>query len=292
MTAVALALASSLAYGASDYVSGQLTTRLPAAAVVLVTASLQSLLMLVVVAWVGEPVSGLGLGAGAAGGFIAALALILYYRALALGPAGIVAPIAAVSSALPVLASLVVGAALGLATLAGLVAVLAGLVVLTRSAASGDAASDGRAQPTVRPVTLAFLAALCFGLAFLLIDAGTDSAPESTLWVLCGVQLGAVPMPWLYTRLVDGRRALSLTQARSAWWPLLWVTALNMAADAALIVALRDGPVGVISVMSSLAPAVTIGLGQFVARERLTRAQAVGAALTFLGTLVVVGSTG
>ncbi len=291
MTAVVLALVSSLAYGASDYASGQLTTRLPAAVVVLVTATLQSLVMAIVVAVAATPFSGFGLGAGAAAGFIAALALILYYRALAIGPAGIVAPIAAVSSALPVLASLIAGAALGVATLVGLIGVLAGLVVLTRSAAGDDGAPGARSHSAVRPITLAFLAALCFGLAFLLIDAGTDRAPHSTLWVLCGVQFGAVPMPWLYTRLIDGGRALSLTRARAAWKPLLSVTALNMAADVALIVALREGPVGVISVMSSLAPAVTIALGHVIARERLTRAQAVGAALTLLGTLVVVGAT-
>lgn len=288
-----LALLSSLTYGASDYASGRLTARVSAALIVLSTALAQSLVMLIVALATRTPFSDIGFGAGALGGLFGALALITYYRALGRGPAGVVAPIVAASSALPVLVSLVLGARLGPATLAGLISVLIGLVVLTRQAeptpVPGPAAHATR---SVRPAILALIAAVCFGVAFLVIDAGADVARKSTWWVLCGVQVGALPMPFVLSRLLGSGERLHWMDARNSWMGLLGVTALNLVADAALVLALRDGSVGIVSVLASLAPAVTIALAHALTRERLTLSQSWGAGLTLAGTLLVVATTG
>ncbi len=291
MTAVALALVSSLAYGASDYASGRLATRVSPAQVVLVTAFLQSLCVLGLALAGGVPFVAVNLLWGAAGGFVGALALILYYRALTSGPAGIVAPIVSTSAALPVLVSLAFGVVLPPLTLAGLTVVLLGLVILARSSEPSTAALNPPMIRPVRPIWLALIASACFGLAFLLIDTGSDQAPESSLWVLWGVQIGALPMPFIYSALTRQWDELRSTAARSTWRPLAAITVLNLAADASLVFALRDGQVGIVSVLASLAPVVTIGLATLRLRERLTPAQSIGAALTLAGTLWVVATT-
>lgn len=288
-----LALLSSLTYGASDYASGRLTARVSAALIVLSTALAQSLVMLIVALATRTPFSDIGFGAGALGGLFGALALITYYRALGRGPAGVVAPIVAASSALPVLVSLVLGAPLEPTTLAGLISVLIGLVVLTRQADPLPNPGPGTPETgSVRPAILALIAAVCFGVAFLVIDAGADVARESTWWVLCGVQVGALPMPFVLSRLLGSGERLHWVDARNSWVGLVSVTALNLVADAALVLALRDGSVGIVSVLASLAPAVTIALANALTRERLTLSQSWGAGLTLAGTLLVVATTG
>ena len=73
--------------------------------------------------------------------------------------------------------------------------------------------------------------------------------------------------------------------------PLAGITLLNLIADAALVWAMRDGEVGPVSVLASLAPAVTIGLAHAVSRESLTDAQALGGALTLIGSLLIIGAS-
>ncbi len=289
MTAVVLALVSSLAYGASDYASGRLVARLSAAQIVLITSATQGLVLAVAAFAAGGVFSAVGFGGGALGGLVGAVALMAYYNALARGPAGIVAPIVSTSSALPVLVSVLLGAAPGPVTITGLLGVLVGLVILTHSADTGSQSQPG--EPTARPVMLALMASLCFGLAFIVIDAGADRAPQAAWWVLCGVQVGALPAALVATGLAArGRSRERWASFRAARTALTIVAILNLVADGALVFALRAGEVAVVSVLSSLAPAVTIGLSHVLVRERLTRPQTIGALVTFVATLLVIAS--
>ena len=68
MTAILLALGSSVGYGVSDFLASRVARRVPPVLLVLYSQALQSVVLLVVVVAVRQPYSGGGLGWGAVAG--------------------------------------------------------------------------------------------------------------------------------------------------------------------------------------------------------------------------------
>src|SRR5687768_14051532 len=124
-----LALLASVLWGAADFLGGTATRRLPGASVVGVS-QLVALLGLVPVAVLtgalDEPRDYLGpaLLAGAAG----VVALAAFYRALAVGTMGVVAPVAALGVVVPVAAGLLDGETPALVQLVGIAVAVLGVV--------------------------------------------------------------------------------------------------------------------------------------------------------------------
>src|SRR4030095_6131513 len=94
MTAILLALGSSVGYGVSDFLASRVTKRVAPVLLVLYSQTLQSVVLLVVVLAVSQPFSGAGLAWGTAAGAVGAAGLVAYYQALAVGQTAIVAPLA------------------------------------------------------------------------------------------------------------------------------------------------------------------------------------------------------
>ena len=92
MTAILLALGSSVGYGVSDFLASRVTKRVAPVLLVLYSQALQSVVLLVVVMAVSQPYSGAGLAWGTAAGAVGAAGLVAYYQALAIGQTAIVAP--------------------------------------------------------------------------------------------------------------------------------------------------------------------------------------------------------
>src|ERR687890_250206 len=101
MTAILLALGSSLGYGVSDFLASRVAKRVAPVLLVLYSQALQSVVLLVVVLAVSQPYSGSGLAWGAAAGAVGAAGLVAYYQALATGQTAIVAPLASTCAAGP-----------------------------------------------------------------------------------------------------------------------------------------------------------------------------------------------
>ena len=92
MTAILLALGSSLGYGVSDFLASRVAKRVAPVLLVLYSQALQSVVLLVVVVAVRQPYSAAGLGWGAVAGAVGAAGLVAYYQALATGQTAIIAP--------------------------------------------------------------------------------------------------------------------------------------------------------------------------------------------------------
>jgi drug/metabolite transporter (DMT)-like permease len=90
MTAILLALGSSVGYGVSDFLASRVARRVPPVLLVLYGQALQSVVLLVVA--VRQPYSAGALAWGTASGAIGAAGLVAYYQALATGQTAIVAP--------------------------------------------------------------------------------------------------------------------------------------------------------------------------------------------------------
>jgi len=301
MTAILLALGSSVGYGVSDFLASRVARRVAPVLLVLYSQALQGVVLLVVVVAVRQPYSGAGLAWGAAAGAVGAAGLVAYYQALATGQTAIVAPLASSGAVLPLLVDLAGGERPSAPALAGLVLVLVGIAVTSLASAEEEDEDVPAPAPTWHgppaprrrvavprppaPVLLALVAAVCFGLFFVGVDRGGEAAGGGVLWVALGVQVGALPTTLAGALGARGRH-LGIGD-RAQLWPVGLLTVLNLSADASLAYAVTRGDLAVVAVLGSLAPVVTAALAHTLTAERPAAAQTAGAALAVLGTLVV-----
>ena len=301
-TALLLAVAASAGYGASDFLAGRAAQRLDPTAVVLVSEGAQALVVLAFA--LSQPFSATAFGWAVAAGAVNAVGLVLYYRALGAGPSGVVAPLVASATAVPAAVAAISGTLSGPLTFVGLAAVVAGVATGAAGASAGcdpsEAASPCRGASRPRRcgpagagggaayLVPAGLAALALGAFFVLVDRGAMATMMTgVLWVPLGVQVGALPLTAGRVLARRQRGAPVALPGRRHLPPLAGLAALNLAGDVALAFALAAGNLGVVAVLASLGPAVTGLLARTLDRERLSRRQAWGAALTLAGVLAV-----
>jgi uncharacterized membrane protein len=123
--------ARTASYGTSDFLASRVTKRLSPVLLVLYSQAVQGLVLLVIVLAVQQTFAAIGLAWGAAAGTFIAIGLVAYYQALATGPTGVVAPLAATGAIVPVLVDLAWGQLPGVPAMVGVVVVGAGIVVTT-----------------------------------------------------------------------------------------------------------------------------------------------------------------
>ena len=279
MEAAGLALLGAMSWGTGDFFGGLASRRAHVLTVLVVS---QAVGLVGVAAWAlasGDGPPGLGdvlpaVGAGAAG----AAGLAALYRGMAIGAMGIVAPISAVSPAVPLAVDLLRGDAPGGIQWAGIATALAGVVLLAREP-GGGARSAGLAAG----VTLALVAALGFGLFVVGLDAASDGGAtwavvvaraSSTSLALCAVLVVAAPL-WPPTSLLPAIAAVGL---------------FDTTANVLVAFATTYGSAGIVAVLSALYPLTTIVLARIVVGERLDRHRRVGGVLALAGAaLVAVG---
>jgi drug/metabolite transporter (DMT)-like permease len=264
MTALLLALASSASYGASDFLASRVTKRFAPVLLVLYSQAAQGLVLLVVVLAVRQPFAPVGLAWGAAAGAFIAVALISYYRALATGPTAVVAPLAASGVVVPVLVDLAWGNVPSVPAMVGMLVVGAGIVVTTRATSREPNEEPappcrgamrprrGRAPGITHPprsILLALLAAILFGAFFLVVDRGSAAAGDGVLWVVLGIQLGALPITLLTVLWVGGLMGLRVPQP-VVLFPVAVLTALNLAGDVSLSYAVTGAELAMVSVLA------------------------------------------
>jgi drug/metabolite transporter (DMT)-like permease len=301
---VLLGLASSFGYGVSDYFASQASRRFSPVLLVAYSQFIQAVAVLSILVVFQEGLDISSVAWGAAGGILNATALIAYYEGLGLGPAAVVAPVAATGAALPVVVSVATGDSLPPVVLAGLGVILIGIVVVLSSKdddeecatpscrgamAPGREATQTDTSPAERPsrasLFLAIFAAGSFGSFFLLVDQGSaTSGSGEALWTAEGVQLGSLATT-AFVALI--RRTPWTAPSSAVVKPLAALTVLNLLGDLALVHGVGRGDVAIVGVLISLAPVITIVLALTLTSERPTVRQGLGGSLAVLGTLVV-----
>ncbi|MEU7055858.1 DMT family transporter [Streptomyces sp. NPDC046197] len=282
MTAL-FALATSLLWGLADFGGGLLTRRNPALMVVVVSQAVAvAVLGAVVVATGGWSEAGPRLWFAVAAGLVGTVAMLSFYKALALGPMGVVSPLATLSVAVPVTVGLVLGERPGLLQVAGIAVAFVG-VVLAGGPRLGGAAVQRRA------IWLTLVAALDFGTVFTLItEASTD---VTGLFLALFVQRVANVVAGGAALYVSARRGGAvLPQGRFPWRllpALAFVGLADVAANGTYAVAAQHGPVTVAAVLASLYPVVTALAARGFLSERLRAVQTAGAGLALVGTLLL-----
>ncbi|MEV4439516.1 EamA family transporter [Streptomyces sp. NPDC049577] len=285
MTAV-FALATSLMWGLADFGGGLLTRRIPAMTVVLVSQLLAVVALgAIVVATGGWSEAGPQLWFAAAAGVVGPAAMLCFYRALALGPMGVVSPLGALGGvAVPVGVGVVLGERPGLLQFAGILVAVAGVVL-----ASGPGLGGAPVQRQTLVLTL--VAAFGFGSVMALIAEASHTLTGLFLALfvqrLCNVAVGAGSL-WVSAR--RGNPVLPAegwSAVRSALPALAFVGLADVAANGTYNLAAHSGPVTVAAVLASLYPVVTALAARGVLRERLRTIQAAGAGLALVGTVLL-----
>ncbi|NUK14993.1 DMT family transporter [Streptomyces lunaelactis] len=285
MTAL-FALATSLLWGLADCGGGLLTRRTPALTVVVASQSTAVLVLgSIVVATGGFSEAGPLLWYAVAAGVVGPVAMLSFYKALALGPMGVVSPLGSLGVAVPVGVGLIIGERPGLLQFAGIAVAVAGIVL-----AGGP---ELRGAPVQRQaILLTLVAAFGFGAVMALISEASTTLTGLFLALfvqrVTNVTVGGAA---LYVSVKRGGRALPEDGGMRVIWSslpaLAFVGLADVAANGTYSMAAQHGPVTEAAVLANLYPVVTVIAALVLLKERLRVVQAAGAGLALVGTVLL-----
>lgn len=271
-----LALSSSVFWGTSDFFAGLKSRTIAPPAVVAVTQgfALVALSVILLVRHTGFSPSFTADGPlwAIAAGLAGASGLVCFYTALASGTMGVVAPISSLGALVPIFLGLLSGEHPSVTAWVGMAVAVAGAALASGPEMSG-------AVPA-RPVILAAVAAVGFGLALYCLDRGARYALLETLWGMRVTSVCLFLLVALVVRTTGGIRSRDL--------PALAVIGLaDVTANGLFAFASSRGMVSVASVLASLYPVVTLFWARVILSERLRGIQMLGVAMTLFGVVAI-----
>jgi len=273
LSALALALGASLAWGVADFV-GPLWGRTWGALRVMLWAQLGGVAAIAVaVAIRGEGPHGWQILLAIPAALSGTLGLYAYYRGMAVGAMSVVAPIAGVSAIVPVVFGIATGDSLSAAQLAGVVCAILGVGLASIEHQEGT-------RRVAAGVGLAALAAIGFGFYFPPMHAAgsTDFWSASLLFRVTAFAVVA-------TAVAVRRPPLRLRPR-----DLVIVAAVGVGdtiGNVLYAASSSHGLVSLTSVLASLYPIVTVLLAAAVLHEHVAVSQRVGIVLTLTGVVLI-----
>lgn len=279
MTALALGVGSSLCWGLADFLGGCQTKRIPAL-VVVAFGQLGALVALGAALWIGGGgLAGAVLLPAAVAGVGLSVGLAAFYRALAVGTMGVVAPIVATGSTIPVLVGVASGEHPGAVQAAGLALAVAGVILSVRAPSTAGPGTSRR----IAGAGFAAAAALALGSSLVFVKQASEHDVLATLLVSRGAGLATLGVALVMT-------GTAFRAPRRQLPALLAIGLLDMAATGLFALATTQGLLSVAAVASSLYPAVTVVLARVALRERLSREQAIGVGAVLLGVCLLAAA--
>jgi drug/metabolite transporter (DMT)-like permease len=272
MRSIALALGASLTWGFADFF-GPLKGRKLGALRVLVYVQLGGLVVIVlIVAIRGKGPADLGALFAIPAAISGTLGLYAYYRGMAVGAMSIVAPIAGISAAVPVMFGIATGDRPSPWQWLGIAAALGGVFLASREPGRGGKVAAG--------VGLALLAAIGFGGYFPPMHAAGDA---DFWWASLFFRMTSSSI--ILAAVAIRRPSLAVAPIQV---PLLALIGIgDMLGNLLFAAASTSGLVSITSVLASLYPIVTVVLARLVLRERVARSQEAGIALTLAGVALI-----
>ncbi len=275
--ALILALLSAALYGTADFLGGLAARRTAALAATVVAQGCGLVLAaLALPLFPAQPPSAAGALWGVGAGVTGGAGVALLYYGLALGRVSVVAPVTAVCSiTIPVLAAIGLGERPGPVALGGIAVAIASVALISRH---DDPAGKPRGRD--RSLAIALASGVAIG-AFLVCLARAGSA--SGLWPL----LLARATSTLGLAAVARLAKVPLAIPRSVLPVVAACGALDMVANALYLIAVREGPLGLVATLASLYPASTVLLARVVLGERLRPVQSLGLACAAVAIVLI-----
>ncbi len=270
MEAILLSLCACAAFGSADFIGGLKSRSVPLLTVLLIS-HLAGFLAIGIFFQFFEASFPTGsrilytIGAGMAS--ITALACL--YKAMVVGPISIAAPITASGAVLPVIAGVFAGETPGNLQKIGVALAIVGVILVSME--PGD-----KTQKIGLGVMLGLIAGICVGAYFILIDAASTHSPIGAAF---SMSFSALCMILAFS--IFQKPDLHISKSSYVWIALVGV--LETSAEALFAVASTLGMLSIVSVVSSLYPAVTVLLAKFLLREQLEKRQ-------WIGVWIAIGS--
>ena len=272
--AVLLSLVTSVLYGSGDFLGGLSSRRNTQTQVLLTVSLFGTLPLLCVTPFIAANFTFRDLSLGALAGILGAGGLGIFYRGLARGPMSLVAPLAAITSAVvPVTWDVATGEQPSFVCGVGILLALIAIFMVS-------AGHPGNDLPVSTATVLeALLAGVGFGLFFCVLgETNAESAP----WPIVAGRTSAAAL-----LLVGAAVRKASIKPVGDWLPLLGCSVCDTGANVAFLFALKYGQLAPVAVLASLYPAVTVLLARFVLSEHLNRRRIVGLWVT-LGAVALV----
>ena len=276
MTGVLLALSASLIWGFADFGAGVGARRLPVFVVGAITQGAGLVLAGIVVIAVGRAVpSSTQLAWAAFAGLVGVIGLSAFYRALAVGTMGVVGPITATASVVPLAYGLARGERPS--TLQG---IGVGLALLGVIAASLERLPEGGGRRLGIGVGLALLAALSFGGALIGLSR---AASGGVAWATLTMRIVALPLMLA---------AAFAFRPGAPSWPRGWLLLVGVGigdtgATMLYAIASTRGLLSIVAVLSSLYPIVIVTLARVLLKEKVAPPQLAGVAIALTGVALI-----
>jgi drug/metabolite transporter (DMT)-like permease len=262
---IGAALIASLLWGTADFLGGQASRRHPAAMVACVGQAIGFVALALVLLFHG--IDAKAIAPGVVTGLLGAVAVLCFYRALAVGTMSIIAPIVATSAVVPVLWAVLDGERPGTLQWIGIVAALLGVILASNE-------PGGQAETMRKALPLAIVAAIGNGFSLVALDR---AAEHDALTGVAAARAVAAPILLGVVLLQRARAPLS------AWPTFAAIGLLDTAANSAFAIATTSGLLSLVAVLGGLFPVVTVALAYFLLGERLARPQRVGVVLALVG---------
>ena len=217
----------------------------------------------------------LGLAWAGAAGVSGVIGVVAFYRALAVGAMGLVAPLAAlIGAGMPLIAGLLPGDQPMVTDMAGIGVALLAVVLVSRPAEDQGLGRGG--------LWLAVISGVGFGGYFICMDQAASAGAE-TWWPIVASRLVAtmlaVAAALVLRRLGAVRREASRLMVGAG--------IADVGGNAFFLMANAQGSVGIAAVIASQYPAVTVVLARLVLGERLARIHVAGIVLAFVGIVLI-----
>lgn len=262
------AAAAAWVYGLGDFCGGRASRRLDSISVTLYGQLFGLLLLTAALIGFGDPMASLvDWGWGALAGASGLVGLGLLYYCLANGAMTVVGPLTAVVSAvIPVIVGFALGERPSALALVGIVAALAGIVLVT------GAIGTPHVPTAPRIVVLTVLGGVGFGLLYVFLG---QTSEESGMWPLAAartVSIGTAAMVVVVRR----RRARAGTTSGRLTVFAVAAGVFDMGGNILFVLATREGLLSLVSVITALYPVSTILFAVRFDRERFSRTQGLG----------------
>ncbi len=268
-----LSLLSAASWGAGDFSGGLAAKRVNVFRLVAVAHAI-GLIAMLLMAWLTResvPPS-IDLIWGAVAGVAGAFGIAALYKALAIGRMAIIAPVAAVITALiPVLVGLLMQGLPQATQFAGFALAVVSIWLVARPAGEVD---------SHRGLGLAITAGVCFGL---FLVSGKQAGPHAVFWPMVAARAASVV-------LISAIALFAVSDPRplNPAVPMIVLSGLlDSTGNALFIAATRHGRLDVAAVLSSLYPASTVILARVLLKERISKLQGVGIAGALLSIALI-----
>jgi drug/metabolite transporter (DMT)-like permease len=267
-------LASAAIWGAGDFSGGVASKRNNVHSVIILSQLIGGALLIALAFLLQESIPSLDiLLFGGVAGISGAVGLVALYSGLAKGRMGVVAPLAAVVTAVfPVVVGIVNE---GLPSALQILGFGIAVVAVWFLSGAGTVVSI-----QARELCLPVAAGVGFGLFFIFIDRVSSNA---ILWPLIAARIASIGLLSIFMAL----RRRGRIPAANQFLIIALAGIFDTGGNAFFALATRVGRLDISAVLSSMYPAATVFLAYFILKERLARQQWVGVISVFVALILI-----